>query len=149
MKLFIKFFLSCLAFIFFTTMSFAVMPPEIYKKRMQESEIKAIAVVNKVEITGKDKMTVDKKVYFRLEKNFGDKPVSGEFTGLCESARTEAPLAGGAVYFYPEKNERVFVTVTGDGGYITGYTSLTPELEYNINNNFDKMKFGINEIYFD
>jgi len=150
MKSFLKIVFLLIVFSFTISRCFAMLPPEVYEQMIKESKIKAIATVKKVKIIKKNKYTIEERVFFHLEKAMDKTNVPDEFSGLCKSVRkNQMRLIGSDVHFYPLKNDRVFVTITTEGGSITSYTTLTPELEDKVNKNFDEMKFGINEIYFD
>ena len=58
-----------------------------------------------------------------------------------------AALVGPTVYFHPAKGDRVFVTVSEDGGAITSLTPMTPELEKGIRETPDKIRYGISRAY--
>ncbi len=47
-----------------------VLPPEVYKKAIHSSDIKALAIVEKVEILDETNRSTFKKVLFKLEKSF-------------------------------------------------------------------------------
>ncbi len=150
MKLLFKIIISLVVINCLVLSSFAMLPPYVYEQMQKESVIKAIATVKKVKVINKSKYSVEKKVTFRLEKDFEKANIPKEFTGKCKSAtKFQSYLIGsGELYFDPQKNDRVFVTVTENGGKITGYTLLTPELENKINNNYGEMKFGSDGVYF-
>ncbi|GAB7023267.1 hypothetical protein [Salidesulfovibrio brasiliensis] len=122
----------------------AIMPPEVYATRSRESKIKAIATIVSVDL---DQSTGENIVTFQTEFSLHkDTPV--EFTGFCLSAVTEKQknMVGGTIYFYPQEQERVFVTVSKDGGMITSMTLMTPELEKAIINTPEKLQYGISRV---
>ena len=130
--LFIFLSLACIATVQFVAIapSQAVMPPEHYDEVARASEIKAIALVEKVEIMEEGKRSTRKRVSFRLQRSL-DKSTPQTFTGICYSVdhSWQDPGVGGTIYYYPQKGEKVLVTVSSNGSLITSYTTLTPELE--------------------
>jgi len=130
----------------FTTASWAGMPPQHYAERAEESKIKAIAVVEKVEVLEKIKRYTTKQVTFRLEYGLTfDTPAT--FTGQCASVDHEwqDPGVGGIIFLYPNVGERVFVTVSSDGGSITSFTPITPELENSVKETPGNICYGFSE----
>lgn len=107
----------------------AVMPPEHYARAAEDSAIKAIAVVVDVTILKETRQSTRKEVLFRLERSFG-KEAPRQFRGTCYSVdhASQQPMAGGTIYFYPQKGARVLVTVSDDGGPITSYTPVSDAL---------------------
>lgn len=130
--------------------AFAVLPPEVYKRAIDSSDIKAVAVVKKVEVLNETNRSTFKKVFFKLEKSltrgFFQKKVPLEFSGLCSSVdhKWQNPGVGGTIYQYPREGARVLVTVGSDGGSITSYTTLSPAFEEELNQNgLKNIKFGM------
>ncbi|WP_316861708.1 hypothetical protein [uncultured Cohaesibacter sp.] len=124
----------------------AVMPPQHYADRSQNSKIKAIAVIVDVQRLHIGKRYTEKKVSFRTD--FALTTDTGElFTGTCKSVDTpfqEANvMVGGNIYFYPAEGQRVFVTVSDDGGEITSLTPMTQELEHAVRETPEKLRYGI------
>ena len=118
---------------FTTSSAAAVMPPAHYDTLVQSSAIKAIAFVQEVKILEETKRSSRKEVFFRLVKAFGN-DVPRQFRGTCYSVDHERqnPGVGGTIYYYPQKETKVLVTVSSDGGFITSYTLLSPELEQEV-----------------
>ena len=131
--------------VFSIPLAWAVMPPEYYARSANKSVIKAIALVEKVEVVERTKQANRKKVLFRREYGVtAETPPT--FTAYCSSVDHfwQGKMVGGDIYYYPQKGERVFVTVSTDGGYITSYTQMTPELEQTIRKKPEKLiyRFG-------
>lgn len=130
----------------------AVLPPDVYQRWIENSEIKAVAVVQKVETVSWKKGIKKNKVYFNLIKPLS-KDVPDEFTGYCESFERKfpwdpkEPMLGGIIYRYPVKGQRVVVAVGADGGEINAYEEATPTLEAEMNKNglknIDLTVFGV------
>ena len=132
-----KLFIFTIFFILNLSLSFkayGVLPPEIYEQRALSSAIKAVAVIEEVEIVDKTDRSTFKKVLFGLEKAFCE-DVPKKFSGFCYSVDHEwqNPGMGGTIHYYPRKGKRVLVTVTKDGGSITSFTNLSPELKKALN----------------
>lgn len=108
----------------------AVRSPEHYDQLARASAIQAIAVVQEVKVLEESKQLTRKEVLFRLEKALAAK-APPTFRGRCSSVDHgwQNPETGGTIYYYPQEGSRVLVTVSGDGGPITSYTILSPELE--------------------
>lgn len=119
-------------FLLFAPAAYTVMPPEVYAARAKASKIKAIAIVKDIEIATTGDRYNSKMVTFWLEyANTINTPEF--FTGLCKSIDTPLQqkniMVGDDIYHYPNIEDRVYVTVSEDGGYITTMTNMTPELE--------------------
>jgi hypothetical protein len=105
------------------------MPPQHYAELATRSRIKAVAVVEEVTIRTETNRATGKEVLFRLERSFGE-GTPRQFRGSCASVDHpwQRPMAGGTLYFYPQKGARVLITVSDNGGPITSYTPLNDEL---------------------
>lgn len=130
--------------------AFGVMPPKYYKKAIQSSKIKAIAVVEKVEIIYETNRSTFKQVFFKLEKSLArglfHKKVPKEFSGSCYSVdhKWQDPGVGGTIHHYPWKGAKVLVTVSSDGAGITSYTTLSPAFEEELRKNgLNNIEFGM------
>lgn len=144
-----KIILAFLLTIFSIKFCFAALPIEIYQQRIKSSKIKAIAIVKNIKTVSESESYIKKQVIFKLEKSIGNTVVPKEFSGYCESVvEGKLPAPGYGPFFYPKENEKVFVTIINNDGDITSYTILSPKLETKIINNFEKMKYGIDRIYY-
>jgi hypothetical protein len=134
-----------------STSAFSVLPPKYYEKAVKESKIKATAVVKGIKVLEHYNAVDHKKVTFKLIRSFGPVRAPEEFTGRCESVNKrwfeKGPGAGGTIYYYPRKNQKVYVTIRDNGGYITSYTSLTPKLEKALAGNFKSVKTKMGTAY--
>lgn len=120
-------------------LSLAVLPPDVYKEKIENSKIKAIAEVKEVKIIETTKQNTYKLVKFKLKEPLvADVP--GKFTGHCYSVDFpwQTPGVGPILYYYPHKGELVHVTISEDGGDITSYQSISEEDQQNIIDNFKK-----------
>lgn len=132
-KLWMKILVLVVCFGIFADAVYAIMPPDVYKKAIQDSPVKAIAIVQDVVVTEKSKYYISKKVKFKLVKSYGLIKPTKIFYGHCKSA-TENKIVGGTIYYYPEKGTKVFVTLDGvgtdgDSGYFTSLTLLDDKLK--------------------
>ena len=140
-------YLACIAILqcAVVTPSHAVMPAKHYDEAARASKIKAIAVVEKIEIVEESKRATRKRVTFRLERTLSmDTPET--FTGTCYSVdhSWQSPGVGGTIYYYPQKGAKVLVTVSSNGSLITSHTTLTPELEQEVAlNGLRNISFGM------
>ncbi|MFC1480586.1 hypothetical protein ACFL5Y_03990 [Candidatus Omnitrophota bacterium] len=136
---------------FFSTSVFAVLPPKYYEKAARESKIKATATVEAVKVADHYNAVDYKKVTFKVIKSFGPEEALEKFTGRCESVNKrwfeKPPGAGGTIYYYPKKGERVYVTISSEDGGITSYTRLTPKLEKALNEDFKSVKTKMGTAY--
>ena len=130
--------------------AFGVLPPEVYKRAIDSSDIKAIAVVEKIEILDETNRSTFKRVFFKLEKSLTSgvfhKKVPREFSGLCYSVahKWQDPGFGGTIHHYPRKGAMVLVTVGSAGGGITSYTTLSPAFEEELRKNgLKNIEFGM------
>jgi hypothetical protein len=125
----------------------AVMPPSHYQREIEESKIKAIAVVEAVRQVNNGKRYSVQEAVFKLEGAYS-KNIPERFSGRCLSVlhKRQKPGVGGEIYFYPRKGDRVFVTVSDDGGSITSYTPMTPKLEAALKNDPESIVFGMGDV---
>jgi hypothetical protein len=124
----------------------SIMPPEVYIEASENSKIKGIARVESVEVVEVGKRYTTKYVTFVMEHSLTpDAPA--RFTGACKTVETreqsEVREVGGNIYYNPRVNERVFVTVTHEGGEITTFTRLTPDLEKVVREQPDRLRYGM------
>lgn len=138
LNILVIFFFACIA-----VEASAVMPPQHYATLSEESKIKAIAIVDKIDVIEKTKRYTTKRATFRLE--FAATPgVPEVFSGICKSVdhQWQEPGAGGDVFIYPATGERVYVTVSSNGSSITSYTKLTPQLETAVKQAPETIRYG-------
>ena len=145
----IKIILLQLLLFILCTKAMAVLPPSHYQKEALQSGIKAIAVVDDVSVIDETKRYTSKKVTFRLEQSFSEGEIPDSFTGSCVSVdhTWQEPGVGGEIYYYPGKGERVFVTIASDGGPITSYTPLTPQLEAAMTKSPEEIRYKMGKAY--
>ncbi|NWF38427.1 hypothetical protein F3F96_04700 [Mariprofundus sp. NF] len=140
-------YLACIAILqcAVVTPSHAVMPAKHYDEAARASKIKAIAVVEKIEIVEESKRATRKRVTFRLERALSmDTPET--FTGTCYSVdhAWQDTGVGGTIYYYPQEGTKVLVTVSSNGSLITSHTTLIPELEQEVAlNGLRNISFGM------
>lgn len=131
--------------------AFAVLPPKHYAKAVEDSKIKATAIVKSVKVIDHRQAVDYNKVTFTLIKSFGPEKAPKEFTGRCESVNKrfweKSPGAGGTIYYYPSKNEKVYVTINDNDGSITSFTRLTPKLEKALDTDFKSVKTKMGSAY--
>ena len=122
------------------------MPPEHYEKKAVQSRIKAVAVVEKVRTMERTKKSSYKEVLFRRIHSFTPE-TPATFKGTCHSVdhQWQDPGVGGIIY--SEEGKRVFVAVAEDGGSITSYTVLSPQLEKAIIENPAGVRFKMGKAY--
>ena len=121
-------------FLFTAIPTEAVRLPEFYARMAEASKIKATAVVTSVEIIERTKRSTSKKVVFELRHSFSDHS-------------WQEPGAGGEIYHYPRKGQRVYVTISTDGGSITSYTAIDETLERMFIENPGKIRYGMGKAY--
>ena len=122
-------------------LAYAIMPPEVYEERERESKIKAIAVVEEIEVvsTYPERGTEEKKVTFRLLRPLTGEKVPEKFTGYCYSVLDgKMPAPGGTIYCYPIKGIKAYVAIDDNGGTITGYSAIGEEEEKRIVEEYEK-----------
>jgi hypothetical protein len=135
-------------FLFTAISTEAVRLPQFYADMAEASKIKATAVVTSVEIIERTKRSTSKKVVFELRHSFSDS-VPATFSGTCYSVdhSWQEPGAGGTIYHYPKKGQRVYVTISADGGSITSYTAIDEALEGMFIENPGKISYGMGKAY--
>ncbi|MFH1552359.1 MAG: hypothetical protein ABID83_01800 [Candidatus Omnitrophota bacterium] len=146
-----KIIIAVLFLCFVATSVFAVLPPKYYEQAAEESRIKATAVVESVKVMDHYNAVDYKRVTFKLIKSFGPEEAPEKFTARCESVNKrwfeKPPGVGGTIYYYPDRGERVYVTISSNDGGITSYTRLTPRLEKALNENFKSVKTKMGTAY--
>lgn len=101
-----------------------------YLSRMAEqSEIKAIALVKEVRLMGARRDGTLYEVSFK--SLYALTPFTpSPFTGGCKAYEYAwQQKSKDMVYFKPRRGDRVYVTVSANGGAITSLTPLTPRLD--------------------
>ncbi len=150
-KLWVKIMVLAICFSLFAEAGYAIMPPDVYKKAIQDSPVKALAKVLDVVVTEKSKYYICKRVKFKLVKSYGLIKPSKIFYGHCKSA-TDNKIVGGTIYYYPEKGDEVFVTldgvgIDGDAGYFTSFTLLDDKLRNTlIKIGLDGLDYGFGKV---
>jgi len=139
------FLLTCLA----GSDAMAVMPQSHYSKAAENSQIKAVARVEKVLTLDNGKRYSAQKTTFTLIKPYFGTSVPQRFTGSSNAVLKpwQNPGAGGEVFLYPRKGDVVFVTISEDGGRITSYTKLTDALEQALEKAPETIRFGMDSAY--
>ncbi|MDP8253886.1 MAG: hypothetical protein P9X27_05770 [Candidatus Kaelpia aquatica] len=139
------------ALYFLSVSAFAVLPPKVYEERVDKSKIKAIAVVKDIKVVDHYNSVDDKQITFTLIKSFGEIAPPKIFMGRCESVNKRwfehGPGVGGDIYYYPNKNDEVYVTIAENGSEITSYTKLTDDLKQALSDDFKKVKTKIGTAY--
>ncbi len=131
---------------------YAIMPPEVYKKYILESKLKAVATVRNVEIIEKTEYYIEKKVEFELMCSYGEILPPKVFYGYCKSA-TENLRVGGTIYYYPMIGDEVFVTIgsIGEGedtGNITSFTYMDEDIKKALRDDgFAGLNYGMGKVY--
>jgi len=106
-----------------------------YLARMaEESEIKAIAIVTEVKRMGGNRDGSLYQVTFKTV--YGQTPyIPNPFTAWCKTYEYAwQTRSKDTVYFKPRKGQRVYVTVSSNGGSITSLTEATSVLEAAVRN---------------
>lgn len=95
----------------------------------EESEIKAIATVTKVQKMGGNSDGTFTRVTFK--RIYAVTPYTPKnFVGGCKVFEYAwQKRSKDMVYFKPRKGQRVYVTITTNGGAITSYTPINSELD--------------------
>ncbi|EGB15514.1 hypothetical protein DND132_2310 [Pseudodesulfovibrio mercurii] len=108
--------------------------PDYLSIMAHESEIKAIATVVKVQIMANNADGTLKNVTFKTD--YAITPyVPKNFIGGCKTLESGwQKRAEGMVYFNPKPGQKVFVTVTTNGGAITSLTPMNAALDHVIRN---------------
>jgi len=96
----------------------------------QESEIQAIATVSNVQVMSHNSDGTFKRVTFN--RIYAVTPFTPKsFVGGCKTMKFSwQKRAPGTVYFKPRPGQRVYVTITTNGGAITSYTPINVELDH-------------------
>lgn len=140
-----------LAFIMHLTASTAcaLMPPGVYANASRDSAIKAIATVVNVKTIRVGKRASSKWVSFKREYAL-TQATPATFTGSCKSIDTALQeknvMPGGDLYFYPTPGDRIFVTVSSNGGPITSMTPMTHALDKVIREEPHRLEYGVGRV---
>ncbi|WFS62675.1 hypothetical protein LF599_00530 [Pseudodesulfovibrio thermohalotolerans] len=108
----------------------------------RESEVKAIATVSKIQVVGNNADGTLKSVTFKTV--YAVTPfIPKTFTGGCKTLESRWQKRGeGMIYFNPRPGQKVFVTVTTNGGAITSFTPMNVELDHVIRNEPYRLVFS-------
>jgi hypothetical protein len=108
--------------------------PDYLSIMAHESEIKAIATVSKIQVMAHNSDGTLKNVTFK--KVYAITPyVPDSFVGGCKTfVGGWQKRAEGMIYFNPKPGQKVFVTVTTNGGAITSFTPLNAALDHVVRN---------------
>ncbi|QJB55906.1 hypothetical protein [Pseudodesulfovibrio sp. zrk46] len=95
----------------------------------EDSEIKAIAVVTNVRRMSNNSDGTFQHVTFK--RIYGVTPfIPTTFVGGCKTMESRwQKRSSDMVYFNPRKGQKVYVTVTTNGGAITSFTPINAQLE--------------------
>ena len=108
----------------------------------ENSEIKAIGEVVSVRRVSNNSDGTFKQVTFR--RVYAVTPyIPKKFVGGCKTMEYAwQKRSGDMVYFNPRKGQRVYVTVTTNGGAITSYTPVNAHLEAVIRNDPGRVAYS-------
>jgi len=108
----------------------------------EDSEIKAIAVVSKVQRMSCNADGTFMRVTFKGK--YAVTPYTAKsFVGGCKTMENGwQKRTPGMVYFKPRKGQTVYVTITTNGGAITSYTPITTQLDAVIRNHPDRLAYS-------
>lgn len=108
----------------------------------RESEIKAIATVSRVQVMGNNADGTLKNVTFKNVHAITPY-VPKTFVGGCKTLESSwQKRAEGMVYFNPKPGQKVFVTVTTNGGAITSLTPLSAALDHVVRNEPHRLAYA-------
>lgn len=143
---------SVLFSLLYPSIAQALMPPEHYAERARSSDIKAIAVILSVDTLRIGNRFTEKLVRFEVDFALSATP-NKVVTGTCKSVDTPQQKAnimvGGEIYLYPVPGQRVFVTVSREGGAITSLTPMSKALEQVIREEPERLRYGIAKVGID
>jgi len=119
-----------LLFLLVSTAALAVDDVDYLAMMAEESEIKAIAVVTMVQTVSNNSDGSFKSVTFK--RDYALSPYTpNSFVGGCKTIEQAwQQKAPGVVYFKPRKGQKVYVTISTNGGAITSYTPMNAELDH-------------------
>ena len=108
----------------------------------EDSEIKAIGEVVSVRRVSSNSDGTFKQVTFK--RLYAVTPyIPQSFVGGCKTMEYAwQKRSGDMVYFKPSKGQRVYVTITTNGGAITSYTPINPRLEAAIRNEPNRLTYS-------
>ena len=108
----------------------------------RESEIKAIATVAKVQVMANNADGTLKNVTFKTV--YAITPyVPKSFIGGCKTLESRwQQRATGMVYFDPKPGQKVYVTVTTNGGAITSLTPMSAALDHVVRNEPHRLTYS-------
>lgn len=124
----LRFFLSILILLMVASVANSS-EPDYLARHAEESEIKAIAVVSSVQRMSRNSDGTFKRVTFK--RVYAITPYTPKkFVGSCKTMESRwQKRSPDVVYFKPKRGQKVYVTITTNGGAITSYTLLNRELE--------------------
>ncbi|NDV20303.1 hypothetical protein GO013_12880 [Pseudodesulfovibrio sp. JC047] len=104
--------------------------PDYLAMMAHDSEIKAIATISKLRrVSGTRNGTF---THVSFKRVYALTPYTPKvFVGACKILNYAwQKRSEGIIYLKPKVGQKVYVTVSSDGGAITSFTLLTPELNY-------------------
>ena len=144
-----RFLISLIFSLFICNIGVSMISPDARLDIINKSQIKTPAVVKSV-----------KTIYNRqgnriqLVKLDGLYNNSGKvFEARCHNFKSifpwDGPVESGYVYYYPQKNQRVFVTIDSPKGEITSMVIMDKEFENKLQKTPQKLKYNYNGAYFE
>lgn len=129
-------------FVLALTLSAQAQGTDYLSMMAQESEIKAIATVANVLVMANNADGTLKNVTFKTV--YAVTPyVPQTFVGGCKTLESRwQKRAEGMIYFNPKPGQKVFVTVTTNGGAITSLTPINAELDHVVRNEPHRLHYS-------
>ena len=131
---------ACLSLLFSIPSALAE-DPDYLSLQAANSEIKAIGEVVAVRRVSSNRDGTFKQVTFK--RVYAVTPyIPKSFVGGCKTMEFAwQKRSGGMVYFKPRKGQRVYVTITNNGGAITSYTPVDSRLEAIVRNKPNRLVY--------
>ncbi len=127
----------------------SMISPDAMMDIINQSQIKTPAVVKNVKTVQTHRGTRIQMVEFEgLYENSGK-----TYNAKCHNFKSfypwDVPTTGGPKYYYPKKGERVFVTISYQGGEITSMIIMDKNFEKKYKSNPKAVKYDCNGAYFE
>ena len=141
--------ISLILSVFVCNTGFAMISPKARQDVIINSQIKTPAVVTSVKtIQNRKGNRVQLVKLDGLYNNSGEK-----YEAECRNFKGifpwDKPLIGGGVNYYPQKGQRVFVTIDHPNGKITSMTIMDEEFENKLQETPQELKYDYNGAYFE
>ena len=144
-----KFVISLILSVFVCNIGVAMISPSARHDVIINSQIKTPAVVTSVKTIQNRKGNRVQLIKLDGLYNNSDKKYEAECRNFKGVFPWDTPIIGGDVNYYPQKGQRVFVTIDRPNGKITSMTIMDENFETKLQKTPQQLKYNYNGAYFE